>query len=47
MSYDDYDECAECSARGDDYYVNKDGEYERRCSRCSVNRMDEEEYICD
>ena len=37
--YDIYDDCAECSARGDDYYINKDGESVCRCHRCSVHRM--------
>lgn len=42
--YDDnYDDCAECAARGDDMIMNRDGELECRCSRCSVNRMDDEE----
>lgn len=32
-----YDDCCECAARGDDYYVNKDGEVECRCPRCKAN----------
>jgi hypothetical protein len=38
--YDDYcdnDICYECSAYGNDYFINEDGELECRCSECTFN----------
>ena len=29
--------CYECTAYGDDYYINDDGELECFCSRCQFN----------
>jgi hypothetical protein len=30
------DECYECSAYGDDYFINDDGELECACNTCYV-----------
>lgn len=37
--------CYECSAYGDDYFVNDDGEWECYCPYCHIHkyRMDEED----
>lgn len=43
--YDDYVPCYECSALGDDYWINEDGEIESFCEICSLykSRKDERE----
>ena len=35
--YEDNDVCYECSAYGDDYFMNDDGELECYCSQCPCN----------
>lgn len=38
MSDDRYEyDCYECTANGDDYYVNENGEYVCRCDECPNN----------
>ena len=32
--YDDYDRCYECSAYGDDYYIDDNGELVCYCPEC-------------
>ena len=34
---DENDICYECTAYGDDYYVNENGELVCACDKCSVN----------
>lgn len=37
-----FDYCYECTAYGDDYYINDDGELKKRCSQCWVMMEGEE-----
>lgn len=37
------DDCYECAAYGDDYFINEDGEMECYCSRCQANRSDDDD----
>lgn len=39
---DDYDACYECSAYGDDYFINEDGDLECYCFKCPLNRDDDD-----
>lgn len=43
--YDDYDRCYECSAYGDDYYIDDDGELVCYCPECQ--RLFDEEWYDD
>ena len=40
--YDDY--CYECTAYGDDYIQNENGEWVKVCDTCPFNDLREEEY---
>ena len=37
------DICDECTAYGDDYYINEDGEDESYCTICPFNQEADEE----
>ena len=39
---EEYDCCYECTAYGDDYFINEDGEYESSCHHCPMNLSIEE-----
>lgn len=43
--YDDYDHCYECSAYGDDYYIDDDGELVCYCPECQ--RLFDDEWYDD
>lgn len=43
--YDDYDRCYECSAYGDDYYIDDDGELVCYCPECQ--RLFDDEWYDD
>lgn len=34
---DEFDICYECTAYGDDYYINSEGELVCACDECSLN----------
>lgn len=40
--YDDY--CYECTAYGDDYYLDEDGEWVSRCEDCPFNSAHEDNW---
>lgn len=40
---DDYDYCYECSAYGDDYYIDENGDLVSACEDCPHNGADWEE----
>ncbi len=40
--YDDY--CEDCTAYGDDYFINDEGELECRCPSCAFNPYQDEEF---
>jgi hypothetical protein len=43
--YDDYDRCYECSAYGDDYYIDDNGELVCYCPECQ--RLFDDEWYDD
>lgn len=40
---DDYDDCDDCMAYGDDYFLNDDGELESFCPYCPL-RVDKDDW---
>lgn len=48
MSYDDsFNVCDECSALGDDYYIDENDELRCACAECVFNMTDYDEYAQD
>lgn len=41
---DELDPCYECTAYGDDYFVNDEGEWECACSTCPYNTISDDDY---
>lgn len=39
----DYDYCCECTALGDDYYINEDGDLVSACDDCPYNESNRDD----
>jgi len=43
MTLDEFDYCYECTAYGDDYYIDEHGDLICCCDECPFNTIEEEE----